>query len=109
MSLVLTAMIVVTAALTFVSNAALGGCGDSFSTRAGCLSIFLPAGVTLLVAFGLAYHLAETCAPNCDGTGPVMLGLFGLAATIPTALGGGIGYILGGLWTGRQSTRDECE
>ncbi|GAA4021018.1 hypothetical protein GCM10022280_21950 [Sphingomonas swuensis] len=102
MWLALTALFLVAAAIASASNVVFGQRAESYSAKAGCLSIMLPVVMTLLASFGLAYYLASSCAPGCDGAGPVMIGAFGLLATIPAGLGGGTGYILAGLWTGRK-------
>jgi len=107
MWLALTALFLVAAAMAFASNVVFGERDESYSAKAGCLSILLPVIVTLLVSFGFSYYLASSCAPDCDGAGPVMLGIFGTFATIPAGLGGGTGYILAGVWTERKRPDDD--
>lgn len=102
MWLALTALFLVAAAIASASNVVFGQRDENNSAKAGCLSILLPMVITWLVSFGLAGYLASSCAPDCDGAGPVMIGVFGLFATIPAGLGGGTGYILAGLWMGRR-------
>jgi hypothetical protein len=76
-------------------------------SEAGCLSALVPMLIAVGSAFLLAVYAANSCAPNCDGQGPVWIVLIGLFFAVPAGLGGVVGHLLANSWTERTSMQDE--